>query len=205
MDKKKKIIICVFGIAVGFLLIFGTVYNAKNNLQTNTNVNFMNNTSDTNMRGNRPNDGKNSQMTPPDKNNDSSNDSTDSETNDNTMTPKDNNQRGMTPGSNLQTNFKQISNSLTISSIILVSLGTLLMVSSILYLIMSSLGKNKVFVSKDKILIYSLITVLLTIVLVYGENYYINNKILSSNNNIQIPSTNTNTNSNNSTSTDSSV
>ena len=126
MDKKKKIIICVFGIAVGFLLIFGTVYNAKNNLQTNTNVNFMNNTSDTNMRGNRPNDGTNSQMTPPDKNNDSSNDSTDSETNDNTMTPKDNNQRGMTPGSNLQTNFKQISNSLTISSIILVSLGTLL-------------------------------------------------------------------------------
>ena len=70
---------------------------------------------------------------------------------------------------------------LSIVYIISIICGILISISSILYLIFSLFGKNKVLINRDKTIIFILTTILLTIILSYLCVNYINNNILLTN------------------------
>ena len=77
-------------------------------------------------------------------------------------------------------NFNKPSISLSTIQIVIISIGTLILTISIMYLIMSGFGSNNIFISKDKILIFVLLNIVVSAILTFGIVLISNNKILNS-------------------------
>lgn len=165
MNKKQIRILCGSAILIGLLLIFGTVYVA---LGADNNMNNIN------EKGGRPpemSDNKNN-TTPPtnDQNNNSNNDAKSE------WSIPNNNQKNEMPSVN--NNSKTF---LSFGQVALIVFGTCLVVFGIIYLIFSKFGDIKIFINKDKAIIYILLSLLVTILLSYAELTFINKKLLDNN------------------------
>ncbi|MBR1416255.1 MAG: hypothetical protein IJ572_00355 [Bacilli bacterium] len=227
MKRSCKNIICIFGIILGLIIVFGTIYIAKTNLSVKmsndnalkANMNMppndkynndnSNNNSENrgrvpkgnieeNQRGNNNVDGNmqipdNSTEPPqmPDDNtkkdntnnlNDDNyqvNDMKNKSEENNTQRPDDN-KAPNDNGGNIQNQLvdKTSVPKLTIWYIIAIVCGSLLISGCSLYLIFSIGGKNNVFTNADKIIIFILSSIILTILISYGCIYFTNNNIL---------------------------
>lgn len=194
MKKNSKIILSIVGLISGLSIIGGTLYFAKANENTTGINNNIINTTGNNSTGNRPsmpnrNNSSDNMGEPPDMN-DSTKDSstTDSSSNNNTNS-KSNSTKGERPSMGDSNNIRQDKGAIkqnigTISllNIVLISIGSLIFMVSLVYLIMSSMGNNLVFISKDKILIFVLINIVLSGIMSFGV-VTLSNKFLLSNNN----------------------
>ena len=163
MNKKQKRILCGASILIGLLLIFGTVYvavGADNNQVSRSSE-------------------MNKNMTPP--TNDQNNTTNDNSKNQNQWSIPNNNQK------NEMTNINNSQTNLTYGQIVLIVFGTCLVVCGVVYLVVSKFGDIDVFINKDKTIIYILLSLLITLLLSFGELTFINKKLLNSDtNNVQI-------------------
>lgn len=93
-----------------------------------------------------------------------------------------NNNEDMNNSNQMQNNNHLIAKdsvaTLSIGYIIAIIIGSLLFSISLLYLILSHLGSNNIFISFDKGLIYVLLTIIATATLSFGTIYYTNNNVL---------------------------
>ncbi len=114
------------------------------------------------------------------------------------MPSMDENKSGMPsmPGdsTNMPTMPESTTKELDTLGIIIISVCSLLFSASLIYMIQSKLCTIKVFSEKDKIIIYSLETVIVTVILSVGLVLLTNNYILGSETNNAIPSGGTNEN-----------
>src|SRR5574344_964264 len=209
MKKKSKIIICILCLIIGLLLIGGTIFFTKNNLSTSTSngmpSGMPNNSNMTPPSGSNSTDS----MTPPDMPSDNGNSgnstarpqrpSTDNSTDDtNSMPDKNTTNNGRT--NNKQEMISSNTSSLTTWYIVLICFGALLFSLGIVYLIMSLGGKNNIFISFDKILIFALINIILTAGIAYGTVSLTNKYVLTNStntlvNNSQAPESSSTTSS----------
>ena len=212
MSKISKIIICFLGIILGAGIICATVYyayqnnsvsydnmpniNNKGNMRNNGENNNMtppdmseeknmtppdnneNNTNDTNNKRQRPNDANNSNNIEPSNDNGNPPQMND---NQNENRAQQNKEQG-----NMKENFKNFASpsiSLTNIQIIIIAIGSLILIVSILYLIMSGFGSKDIFISKDKVLIFILLNIIVSAVLTFGIVKLSNDKILNNDKN----------------------
>ena len=196
MKRNSKIIICIVGIILGLSLIGGSLYLAKNNTS--------------NIKGTTNNQGERPSMP----NQSNGNSSTDSST-DNTRPsmPSGNDSKSDKSGKqNMGPNNSQSAPSninfnkmggLSVWYVITIGIGSLMFLVSIIYLIMSKFAINNVFTSLNKIIIFSLISVVITIILTFGIVKLSNMYLFSNTMPQDIPTENNseNTTTNDSTST----
>ncbi len=196
MKRNSKIIICIVGIILGLSLIGGSLYLAKNNTS--------------NIKGTTNNQGERPSMP----NQSNGNSSTDSST-DNTRPsmPSGNDSKSDKSGkqnmgpNNSQNapfniNFNKMGG-LSVWYVITIGIGSLMFLASIIYLIMSKFAINNVFTSLNKIIIFSLISAVITIILTFGIVKLSNMYLFSNTMPQDIPTENNseNTTTNDSTST----
>ena len=196
MKRNSKIIICIVGIILGLSLIGGSLYLAKNNTS--------------NIKGTTNNQGERPSMP----NQSNGNSSTDSST-DNTRPsmPSGNDSKSDKSGKqNMGPNNSQNAPSninfnkmggLSVWYVITIGIGSLMFLVSIIYLIMSKFAINNVFTSLNKIIIFSLISAVITIILTFGIVKLSNMYLFSNTMPQDIPTENNseNTTTNDSTST----
>ena len=196
MKRNSKIIICIVGIILGLSLIGGSLYLAKNNTS--------------NIKGTTNNQGERPSMP----NQSNGNSSTDSST-DNTRPSmpsgndsKSDKSRKQNMGPNNSQNAPSNINfnkmgGLSVWYVITIGIGSLMFLASIIYLIMSKFAINNVFTSLNKIIIFSLISVVITIILTFGIVKLSNMYLFSNTMPQDIPTENNseNTTTNDSTST----
>lgn len=165
MKRIYKNIICIAGIIIGSSIIFGVLLVAKNNLQEK-NIEMINESR------------KDDMMPPSDNNRGRKIENLSSEEE---ISFNNDDMKKQVP----QEFIKESSvNKLTIFYIIPIIIGALIISTSLLYLIFSLFGKNNVFINTDKIIIYTLSTVILTSLISYISIYYTNNYILMPTNKI---------------------
>lgn len=173
MNRSLKNIICIIGIIVGILIIFLT----KNNINTNEIRNVEQN--------NRPMAKRvEEKTTEPSVNFDENN-----KVNEEESVNEKNNEEVIetTPSNDMKENIMPLNNTgLNVLQIILITIGSIILSISLIYLIMSLFGKYNVFISTDRIIIFILLNIILSFIISYSSVKIINNNLRIPNDNMII-------------------
>ncbi len=164
MNRSLKNIICIIGIIVGILIIFLT----KNNINTNDIKNIEQNNRPMAKRVEEKNTEPSVNF---DENNKVNEEESVNEKNDEEVIET-------TPSNDMKENIMPLNNAgLNVLQIILITIGSIILSISLIYLIMSLFGKYNVFISTDRIIIFILLGIILSFIISYSSVKIINNNL----------------------------